>query len=111
MTDKQPQTCYVPSNEESIGILSTNAGDAQYILLKELPDRYIFTKEELEEYVREKQREAADKAWEASKSCAIFCSSIYVQQGTGKATVSFYESRINRKKLEYLSTNYPSPKK
>lgn len=63
MTEKQLQTCYVlvetPDWDEEFALYKVYSSNYVIPALNELPDRYIFTKEELESYVNAKQREVA----------------------------------------------------
>lgn len=73
MTDKQPQTCYVlidvkSNTQPDFMMTRIPKGDKSFLngyplYVTELPDRYIFTKEELEERDMSKMREAAEKAY------------------------------------------------
>ena len=58
MTDKQPQTCYVPDKDgEFMMRPSFGFRWETHTNITELPDRYIFTKEELEERDSEFKKE------------------------------------------------------
>ena len=58
MTEKQPQTCYVVCKVVESDSIIFDVDQKNYPS-KVLPDRYIFTKEELEAYVSEKVKEAS----------------------------------------------------
>lgn len=62
MTEKQPQTCYIlydgftQKQLERCGALD---------MMKPLPERYVFTKEELKAYVKDKEQDSYWQGWDA----------------------------------------------
>lgn len=94
MTDKKPQTCYVPSEDRTDNVFMDKY-ENKIFFATQLPDRYIFTKEELEERDRSKMREAAEKAWDSCLE-AIYADPM---------------ADVEIAKQKYLDTHYASPNK
>ena len=92
-TDKQPQTVYVklPESNTGVALIGKSPSTKKPILTwaDELPDRYIFTKEELQALLQKERREAAEKALNWVHDFEIECPRMHKQ--------------------EYLNKHYPLP--